>query len=374
MPDKPLLGPSPALPSAPIPAPVSVQPPPPLGPLADVTGFIVHGFARSLFVAPQAHACIREMGPRWREAALEALQMFADNGALWGTWGDEPRLGWRELCIEINSVKIYYFDKPEPFVVFHIWAPSDDADDDGGGGGFLCVPPSFFSAAPGVTMVGHDAHQLHLPADTSPAHMAALDALFGREMQLLDRALVSQERLWIDADGIFPVLASAGGDYFRLEVLRRQIWTREYQAFKDALGDPIALVRGPADAHKGETVAAPFGTDALWAWIEASISADWAPGRPWLAVDARVRRKAARALSVCAGTCLVGADLFIGAQGATRVDMKVLSATGGLDASTAIVCASAWSAAYPGGGNAAQEEKPVPCTHAMRLILLARHW
>lgn len=346
-------------------------------------GFLVQGYARSVFVSATGRRCLSEMEARWREAALLALQIFADNAALWGTWGDDPRLAWRELCLELNGVAIYYHSQPEPFVVFHIAVRPDG----GGGGGASSGFPSFFLPPP-VGALHRAPARVHLMNDTASAnhdawlasrtdgdgtHSAAIAALTGGELRFIERALSSNERLWIDPDAIFPSLMASGQDGFGLDVLRRLVWTHDFPALKTALRQSPVLT-AIEGARKCEAIGVPFGTDALQAWIEAAIMADWAPGRCWLTVEARARRKTARALAAFDGTYLVGADMFVGPQGAVRVDMKLLSAGRGESRQSAVVNASAWSAISWGDIPEASpvDVKRVRATHAARVIALAR--
>jgi hypothetical protein len=357
----------------------------PLGPVRSSGGSFIRGSARSLFVAPAAVACLWAMSPRWRAIARQALHIFANSAGLKGTWGDEPRLNWCEQSVEINRIKIFYFDRQGPLEVFHIAIDTDSDDDDEGGGGLPSLPLGFFSPraqrpSVGAMMVGETPRDARRPVagvapDGSLAHAAAVAALAGNEIRFLERAISSNARLWIDADAIFPAASNAGGDYFALEVLRRQVRTEEFAALTATLRDASSVAAATDVASKCEVLDVPYGTDALQAWVEASIRADWAPGRTWLTIDNRTRRKAARALSAFAGTCLIGTDLFIGERGALRVDIKVLSAGTDNARGSAVVNASAWSAISLGSNSdTAGEVQRIRCLHQMRVISLARHW
>lgn len=311
----------------------------------------VSGRVRRLVVGLDAAACLRNQDLRRRARAWHAFRMFADDGALLAGVSCSSALPrWSERTVELNGVVFSYFEEPDGLTVFNV---------------AFAVAATTPKRLPSLgTLIADVADAAAIDRD----HQAPCDpplGLAGREIVLLERALASTARLWLDPDAIFPVPVS--GAEWSLEVLQRQVWSGDLAALRQAIRHGRTL-SSTLSWSTGKVARAPLVSHALALWLENALSGQWAIDAGWSVVDERMMRKVARALSAFPDTMLVGFDAAVDAAGNIRLSVKTVDVAAAKRASE--VRSASWSLELKSAATRQADSRR--WAHALRIVTLAR--
>lgn len=211
------------------------------------------------------------------EAALDA---FGTDAALQGAWSASLR--WRERYLELNGVRLSYFDDHEP----QVFAFGEAAD-------MALLDPGAWWPEEGA-----------LPADDHAA-----DAL-----RLVQRALAGGDTPRSDPDGIFAIAGRHGGGLW-VELLLLQIRSARPAALRASVNAASSYGYGTA-TREAVTLEAPANTYSGMSEIKAVIASRLA-GEGGL--DERALGKAARALCAFPGAALALVDAIVAEGDAVHI-------------------------------------------------------